>query len=196
MARRVYFAFHYKDVISFRANVVRNCGTTQDSAGFFDASLWEETKKQGDLAIKRMINAGLQNTSVTAVLAGSETYSRRWVKYEIIESFKRSNGIFNIHINKIPDKDKQTFLNGPNPLDSLGFRIMGSQLQILEYIKEQWIPIEMIPKNSVSYNFGAKISGRFSDIFSSVDWVTDDGYNNFSKWVEIVARQAGKQVYS
>ena len=74
MAKRVYFAFHYQDVIDFRANVVRNHWVTKehrDAAGFFDASLWETATKQGDVAIKRLINSGLQGTSVTCILIGS-----------------------------------------------------------------------------------------------------------------------------
>jgi hypothetical protein len=80
MARRVYFAFHYQNDI-WRVNEVRQSWVTQERqvAGFYDASLWEEAKKQSDLAIKRMINSGLQNTSVTCVLIGSETSNRRWV---------------------------------------------------------------------------------------------------------------------
>jgi hypothetical protein len=59
MAKRVYFCFHYQDVIDFRANVVRNHWLTKpdrEVAGFFDASLWESAQKQGDVAIKRLIN--------------------------------------------------------------------------------------------------------------------------------------------
>ena len=71
MARRVYFAFHYRDVIDFRANVVRNHWLTKpgrDSAGFFDVSLWEEAKKKGKVALKRLINTGLEGTSTTCIL--------------------------------------------------------------------------------------------------------------------------------
>src|SRR4051794_34999297 len=52
MAKRVYFAFHYQDVIDFRANVVRNHNAIQgaDRKGYFDASIWEESKRSGDLA--------------------------------------------------------------------------------------------------------------------------------------------------
>jgi hypothetical protein len=88
MARRVYFGFDYEDVADFRANVVRNHWRTKehrDAAGFFDASLWERTVSQGDLAVKRLINRGLQGTSVTCILVGSETYSRSWVRYEILK---------------------------------------------------------------------------------------------------------------
>jgi hypothetical protein len=59
---------------------VRNHGLTKDdNAGFFDASLWESVKRSGPAALKRLINDGLENTSVTCVLIGSETYVRPWV---------------------------------------------------------------------------------------------------------------------
>ena len=48
MAKRVFFSFHYQDVIDFRANVVRNHWITKsdrEDAGFFDASIWETAKK-------------------------------------------------------------------------------------------------------------------------------------------------------
>ena len=57
MANRVFFRFHYQDVIDFRANVVRNHWLTKpdrQEAGFFDASLWEDVKKKGDISIKRL----------------------------------------------------------------------------------------------------------------------------------------------
>ena len=49
MARRVYFSFHYEDVITFRANVVRNHGLTKEvgTSGFFDASIWEDAELHG-----------------------------------------------------------------------------------------------------------------------------------------------------
>ena len=59
MAHRVFFSFHYQDVIDFRANVVRNHWLTKadrDDAGFFDASVWETVKRTSPLAVKRLIN--------------------------------------------------------------------------------------------------------------------------------------------
>ena len=109
MAKRVFFSFHYQDVIDFRANVVRNHKTTKhEGAGYFDASIWEDAKKESDLALKRLINSELKNTSVTAVLIGSETYSRRWVRYEIMKSLEKGNLLLGIHINSIAGKDQKT----------------------------------------------------------------------------------------
>ena len=93
MSKRVYFAFHYQDVIHFRANVVRNSWVTKEreAAGFFDASIWESAKKTGAVALKRLINNALNNTSTTVVLIGSQTYARRWVRYEIMRSMFKGN---------------------------------------------------------------------------------------------------------
>ncbi len=121
MARRVFFSFHYERDI-WRANVVRNSWVTQpdrEAAGFWDASLWEEAKKQGDEAIKRMINRGLENTSVTAVLIGAETASREWVEYEIKKSFERGNGLLGIFIDGIKDRYGFPDGRGANPFDRL-----------------------------------------------------------------------------
>ncbi len=71
MAKRVFFSFHYQDVIDFRANVVRQSWVTKpdrEEAGYFDSSLWESSRLKGDTSLKQLINSGLDNTTVTAVL--------------------------------------------------------------------------------------------------------------------------------
>lgn len=115
MAKRVYFAFHYQDVIDFRANVVRKHNFTGgvETAGYYDHSIWEEAKNTNPLALKRLINAELQNSSVTTVLIGTHTWSRRWVRYEIMKSIERGNRLLGVHINSIPGKDKLTKELGP-----------------------------------------------------------------------------------
>lgn len=122
MARRAFFSFHYERDI-WRANVVRNSWVTQgrEAAGFWDASLWEEAKKKGDDAIKKMIRDALVNTSVTAVLIGTETANRKYVLYEIEQSIARGNGLLAVHVENIKDKDGNTEPTGSNPLDA--FRV-------------------------------------------------------------------------
>lgn len=94
MARRIYFALHYRDVIDFRADVVRNhwrLKPDRESAGFIDWSLWEEAQCTSPVAVKRLIKNGLEGTSATCVLIGSRTYERPWIRYEILKSFRRDN---------------------------------------------------------------------------------------------------------
>lgn len=135
MVRRVFFSFHYDRDI-WRVNVVRNCWLTKsdrESAGFWDASLWEKTKLKGENAIKKLIDDGLKYTSVTAVLIGEETSTRKYVLYEIEQSYLRDNGILGLYINNIKDNDGRRDLKGKNPLDlryieKNGRRIYLSQL--------------------------------------------------------------------
>lgn len=117
MARHVFFSFHYERDI-WRANVVRNSWVTKDrkSSGFFDDSLWEEAKKKGDAAIKKMIDDALVGTSVTAVLIGKETSTRTYVKYEIDKSIERGNGLLGVRIEKIRDRNGNVDDAGSNPL--------------------------------------------------------------------------------
>jgi hypothetical protein len=116
MARKVFFSFHYARDL-WRVNVIRNSGVVEGiaAAGFHDDSLWEETKKKGDDAVKRLIDSGLNGTSVTVVLIGAETASRRYVSYEIEKSIARSNGLLGILIHNIKDRYGQTAVQGPVP---------------------------------------------------------------------------------
>jgi hypothetical protein len=116
MARRVFFSFHYHDL--WRVNVVRNSGVIEglSAAGFHNELLWEETKRRGDEAVRKLIDSGLDGTSVTVVLIGAETADRRYVSYEIEESIAQGNGLLGIRINNIKDKDGRTDQAGAVPV--------------------------------------------------------------------------------
>lgn len=120
MVRRTFFSFHYERDV-WRASIVRNSWLTQDreAAGFWDASLWEESKRKGDNAIKRLIDNSLRNTSVTVVLIGYQTATRNWVKYEIKQSYIKNNGILGAYIHNIRDQYGFTDHKGGNPFDNI-----------------------------------------------------------------------------
>jgi MTH538 TIR-like domain (DUF1863) len=96
MARRVFFSFDYADIMN--ANIVRNSGEFKPTkeTGFYDSSLWAEAKTKGDAAIKKLIDAGLNNTSVTCFLIGAQTSTRPWCKYELEKSIADKKGILGI----------------------------------------------------------------------------------------------------
>lgn len=193
MAKRVFFSFDYMDVADFRANVVRKHWMTKpgrEVAGFFDASIWESTKKKGSIAVKRLINFGLTKTTVTCVLIGSRTYKRRWVRYEILRSFKRDNNLVGIHINSIKGKDSRAKVKGPNPLDYLGvkFSPSGRTVTMLEWKNDRWNNyLEVDGRASFQVEpVAQKYRGRgfkLSKLYETYDWVKDDGYNKFVVWV-------------
>lgn len=119
MAHRTFFSFHYERDVQ-RSSVVRNSSKTKSeiTPEWIDASVWEEAKSKSDAAVKRLIDDALVGTSVTAVLIGTETASRKYVKYEIDESIERGNGLIGIYIHNIPDFDGNTASKGANPLPS------------------------------------------------------------------------------
>jgi hypothetical protein len=258
MARRVYFGFHYEDVTSFRANVVRNSWVTKsddDDSVFFDASLWEKAKKLGFKSIKAKIDSGLNNTSITAILIGQYTYLRPWVRYEIAKSFERGNGLLGIYIHGIPDKMNMICIKGKNPFAFLALGRIGGSItgttnisaapnpmqppiigpvslsQVLnppikpklygpslgqllgipskkestsrqsrlclmrEWKNGKWCNYSLLPfikTASLNYDFMKNLEGQLSKHFKIYDWQIDKGYDNFHKWLEVAARQAGR----
>ena len=124
MARRVFFSFHYKYV--WKVNQIRSMpniiGTS--AAGFQDASLWEEAKKKGDKEIKRMIDKGLENTSVTVACVTYGTTNRKYINYEIEKSLERGNGLVAVQIHHLKDQNGQTGSPGaiPPQIEANGFK--------------------------------------------------------------------------
>jgi hypothetical protein len=195
MAKKVFFSFHYQDVKEFRANVVRRhwqMKPDRESAGFFDSSLWEEARQTGALAIKRLVNSGLNGTTVTCVLIGTQTYSRPWVRYELLKSFKRGNQLLAVHINSIKGIDQKTKALGKNPLEYVGvtFSESGITATLWEKLGNEWHEYDEIDGGS-SYRLGTpapeRLRGKGFNLgrfYPTYDWVTDDGYENFSSWID------------
>jgi hypothetical protein len=65
--------------------------------------------------VKKLIDNGLNGTSVTVVLIGAETYSRKFVDYEIDQSIARNNGLLGIYISGIKDSNGNVDFQGPAP---------------------------------------------------------------------------------
>ncbi|WP_395641440.1 TIR domain-containing protein [Rudaea sp.] len=192
MTKRVFFSFHYKDVIDFRANVVRNHWVSKDDreeAGYFDASIWEEAKKKNEIGLKRLINGALENTSTTCVLVGSNTYAREWVRYEIVHSIYRGSRVFGVHINQIKGKDQKTKTNGQNPFDylALKYSLDGTRVEVFEAANGKWLAYEKLPsyalKNIAPKQRWGKLFNLSSLGYKTYCWSADDGYENFATWV-------------
>ncbi len=141
MARRVFFSFNYsKDV--WRVNQIRSMPNIIGSAaaGFQDASLWEETKKKGDAAIKKLIDEGLKNTSVTVVFVTYGTSTRKYINYEIDQSLKRGNGLVAVQIHHLKDQNGETTTAGaiPSQIEEAGFKAYKytTKEKLAEWIEE------------------------------------------------------------
>src|SRR5262245_58549122 len=103
-----------------------------------------------------------KGTSVTAVLIGAETSTREYVGYEIKQSYSKTNGLLGVYVHNMKDVSGKTDSKGANPFDS-------------------WHITK--PDGTKQY---------FSQMYSTYDWVSDDGRNNIGNWIEAAALKAGR----
>jgi MTH538 TIR-like domain (DUF1863) len=192
MAKRVFFSFHYQDVLDFRANVVRNHWVTKpdrESAGIFDASIWQSATRMGDASVKNLINGALDGTSVTCILVGSDTHARKWVRYEILKSFRKGNSIVAVHINGIRGRDGSIKPRGANPLIDLGvtFSASGESATLWERVGADWREYSAIGDSaSFPCPVGPERRGKgfaLANWYREYDWVADNGYDRFANWI-------------
>ncbi len=215
MKRKAFFSFHFDDIM--RVNVVRNVWKIAhpDNAlmrSFYDSSLWESRKLEGDEAVKRLIRDGVCNTSAVCVLAGSDTWERRWVRYEIARAIIDGRGLLTVHLNSIRHHVTKTpHTRGCNPLSFMGVgKVQADVWQPARYY--------LFEKRAVSDGFGGWKWGwyRYVDYTLQVDlpaWVSDpkpgfitllsgcaaeydytadDGHRKIGSWIDRAAQRAGR----
>jgi len=126
MVRKVYFSFHYdRDVV--RVSRIRNSNVVTSNYNrtpFLDHADWESIKRRGDSAIRSWIDDQLIGSTVTCVLVGRETDTRKWVHYEIEQSIVRKNAILGVYVHNMKDFNGNTDFPGFNPLakHKVGYR--------------------------------------------------------------------------
>lgn len=159
MARRTFFSFHYERDV-WRAGQVRNSWITKDreAAGFWDAAKWEEVKKKGEDAIHKWIDEQLKGTSVTVVLIGAETSTRKYVDYEITESHRKGNGMLGIYVHNMKDSDGKTDIKGANPFSKWNFQ--NAEGKEVTYPTYDWVNDDGYNKLGDWIEAAAKKAGR------------------------------------
>ena len=113
--RQIFYSFHYEED-SHRASQVRNIGVVEGNKPV-SSNDWEEVKRGGDTAIKKWIDEQMKGRSCTVVLAGTKTANRKWINYEIEESWKREMGVVGIYIHGLKNLDGYTSSQGDNPFN-------------------------------------------------------------------------------
>jgi hypothetical protein len=131
MARKVYFSFHYeRDVV--RVSRVRNSNVVSSNyqpSAFLDHADWESIQKGGDVEIKKWIDNQLNGSTVTCVLIGRFTDTRKWVHYEIQQSILRKNALLSVFIHNMQDFNGNTDGPGFNPMRN--YKIGNSDLELI-----------------------------------------------------------------
>ena len=113
--RRAFYSFHYAPD-NWRASQVRNIGVIEGNRPATDNG-WEVVKRGGDAAIARWINEQMRGKSCTIVLVGTNTANRKWINYEITESWRQGMGVVGIHVHGLKDRYGRTSAMGYNPFD-------------------------------------------------------------------------------
>jgi hypothetical protein len=114
----------------------------------------------------------------------------RWVRYEILKSFKKGNSILAVNINSIKGRNQQTKTKGPNPLSYLGVTFSESGLTATfgEGVNGTWKEYSEIDGRS-SYQIDAvdiQYRGKGFNLaqwYKEYDRVANDGYTNFGTWI-------------
>jgi hypothetical protein len=113
--RQVFYSFHYKPDC-WRAAQVRNIGVVEGNKPAPDNE-WEEITRAGDDAIKRWIKEQMKYRSCTVVLVGENTANRKWINYEINESWNAGMGVVGIRIHGLKNQEGYIANPGNNPFD-------------------------------------------------------------------------------
>ncbi len=134
MARKVFFSFHY-DADKWRASQVRNMGALEGNVPCSDND-WEAVKKGGDKAIENWIADQLAGRSCTVVLVGGQTASRKWVVFEVQESWNAKKGVVGVRIHNLKDESSNQGAYGANPFDRLtlqnGSKLLSSVVKLYD----------------------------------------------------------------
>ena len=115
--RQVFYSFHYKEDV-WRTSQVRNIGFVEGNRPVTDND-WEQVKRGGDTAIKRWINNQMEYRSCTIVLVGEKTSGRKWINYEIKESWRQGMGVVGIYIHELKNRFGETASQGKNPFSDI-----------------------------------------------------------------------------
>ncbi len=113
MAKRAFFSFHYVPD-NWRAAQVRNIGVIEGNRPCTDND-WESVCRAGEAAIKRWIDGQIDGRSCTVVLIGAGTAGRKWIEYEIAESWNRGKGLLGIHIHNLNGRNGLQSAKGTSP---------------------------------------------------------------------------------
>jgi hypothetical protein len=162
--------------------------------------------------VKRLIRDGVWNTSAVCVLAGSETYKRRWVRYEIARAIIDGRGLLTVHLNSIRDHVTKTpHTRGPNPLDFMAVgKVQTNSWDDVRYVLYEKRPV---PDGAGGWRWGWFLYEDYTRSVSLPPWLTDpkpgqwtplsncaaeydymadNGHKNIGSWIDLAARRAGR----
>ncbi|MER9076268.1 TIR domain-containing protein [Mesorhizobium sp. M0904] len=200
--RGIFFSFHYADI--HRVNNVRNAMQFQkeikEASCFVDKSVWEKARLINPESLKGMIQREMRYSSVVCVLFGSETWGRRWVRYEIARSVIEQKGLMAASINSLTHiEDRVPHARGPDPLEYMGvgkiedgtYRLFELATDGLWHRYEDYLgPVPSFPKY-----LATPAPGHLSPLnhgAMTYDFKQQNGWKNLGGWADLAAKAAGR----
>jgi hypothetical protein len=119
MSRSSFVSFHYQND-HWRVQQILRMGAI-DGQEIMPAQKWETVKARGDNAVQHWIDTEMAYKGAVVVLIGSQTASRRWVKYEIQKAWMSRKPLLGIRIHALKDEHQRTATAGNNPFAQFGF---------------------------------------------------------------------------
>lgn len=174
MKRQVFFSFHYDNDV-WRASKVRNMGVVEGQPLFSDNG-WEKVRRSSETAIKNWIEKEMNMRSCVVVLIGEETASRKWVKYEIEEAWKKGKGIVGIYVHNLYDQNNEQSEKGDNPFDSFYVD------KTINYIKERSYPAD---SNDIKLS---NVCKAYDSCYTMSTNVYNYIRSNIEEWIEEAIR--------
>jgi len=109
MVRHVFFSFKYNPDV-WRVNAIRNQSILlkAKSTGYWDNSIYERSLASNSEYIKRKIREALRGTSITVILITRTKKNSNYVKYEYQKSVEHKNGIVQLDVSKMRDRNGRT----------------------------------------------------------------------------------------
>ena len=191
MYKKAFFCFDYQDTIDMRVNIVNNqwlSDSTRESKGFIPQEKWFRAQQLGDEAIQSILDEEIVDSSVTILLIGTDTFSKKWVRYCIFKSLSLGHRVIGVHINSIQAKDNEIKELGMNPFDFMAIKYSedGTEVELIEKVSGNWKQYEKIssfklPKTASQEKWGKAY--KLSRFIPTYDWVQHDGFENLAKWI-------------
>jgi hypothetical protein len=125
---------------------------------------WERIANGGNLAIQRWIDRELGGKSCNVVLIGENTAGRKWINYEVKESWNGKKGVVGVHIHRLRDLNGYQSRKGSNPFEY--FRMEDSGKKLSSVVKAYNPPYTQTVRtcahtSTTIYSIGSRKQFRF-----------------------------------
>jgi len=122
---------------------------------------------------------------------------RRWVRYEIVRSLLKGNGLLTVDIDGVKNQEGQSATKGADPLAQVGLYKATGCIYFAEWSGQKWVKYEdyalAIPEAELWFDPPESDSVvQISTHCMRYDFAAQNGRTNIGGWIETAAKMAGR----